>query len=124
VFSVFAGTSPEQTGEVIDISVAELGTIVRNGIGDDELELAKHQARASILMSLEDSAARAASLAQSEMVHGRQIAVEETLANIEAVTVEDTNELAQEFFRTDQIAFAAIGDLDQLTVDRDRLSIG
>ena len=104
--------------------MAELGTIVRNGIGDNELELAKHQARASILMSLEDSAARAASLAQSEMVHGRQIAVEETLANIEAVTVEDTNELAQEFFRTDQIAFAAIGDLDQLTVDRDRLSIG
>jgi predicted Zn-dependent peptidase len=124
VFSIFAGTSPEQTGEVIDISVAELGAIVRNGIGDNELELAKHQARASILMSLEDSAARAASLAQSEMVHGRQIAVEETLANIEAVTVEDTNELAQEFFRTDQIAFAAIGDLDRLTVDRDRLSIG
>ena len=75
VFSIFAGTSPEQTGEVIDISVSELSDVVRNGIGENELELAKDQARASILMSLEDSAARAASLAQSEMVHGRQISV-------------------------------------------------
>ena len=74
-------------------------------------------------MSLEDSAARAASLAQSEMVHGRQIPVEETLSNINGVTVDDTNELAQEFFRTENVAFAAIGDLDQLTVDRDRLSV-
>jgi predicted Zn-dependent peptidase len=123
VFSIFAGTSPEQTGEVVDIAVAELSEVVRNGISEIELELAKDQARASILMSLEDSAARAASLAQSEMVHGRQIPVEETLAQLDAVTVDDTNELAREFFRTEAIAFAAIGDLDHLTVDRDRLSV-
>jgi predicted Zn-dependent peptidase len=123
VFSVFAGTSPEQVGEVVDIAVAELGKIVNEGVSEKELELAKDQARASILMSLEDSAARAAALAQSEMVYGRQIPVEETLANIDAVTVSETNDLAAEFFRTDLVAFAAIGDLDNLTVDRERLSI-
>jgi Predicted Zn-dependent peptidases len=75
VFSIFAATSPEQVGEVLDISIDELGEIVRSGITEHELDLAKHQARASILMSLEDSAARAAALAQSEMVYGRQIPV-------------------------------------------------
>jgi predicted Zn-dependent peptidase len=123
VFSVFAGTSPEQLAEVIDIVVEELSKVVKAGVTDGELELAKHQARASILMSLEDSAARAAALAQSEMVYGRQIPVEETLANIDAVTVEDTHQIAQEFIRSGSIAFAAIGDLDHLRVDRDRLSI-
>lgn len=124
VFSIFAGTSPEQTGEVVDIAVTELSEIVRDGITEKELALAKDQARASILMSLEDSAARAAALAQAEMTYGRQIPVEETLANIEAVTVDETFELAREFIRTDGIAFAAIGDLDHLTVDRERLTIG
>jgi len=123
VFSIFAGTSPNQTGEVVDIAIAELGDIVRDGITNDELELAKNQARASILMSLEDSAARAAVLAQSEMIYGRPIPVEETLENLEAVTVEETQDLAREFIHTEKIAFGALGDLGHLIVDRDRLSI-
>ena len=60
VFSIFAGTSPKQVSEVVDISIAELRDVVENGISIDELQLAKHQARASVLLSLEDSAARAA----------------------------------------------------------------
>jgi predicted Zn-dependent peptidase len=123
IFSIFAGTSPEQSAEVVDIAVAELREVVKNGIRHEELELANHQARASILLSLEDSAARAASIAQSEMVHGRQIPVEETLANIDAVTTEDIHSIAREFFRTESMAFAALGNLNGLKVDRERLKI-
>jgi predicted Zn-dependent peptidase len=123
IFSIFAGTSPEQSAEVVDIAVAELREVVKNGVRPEELDLAKHQARASILLSLEDSAARAAAIAQSEMVHGRQIPVEETLANIDAVTIEDVHAIAREFFRTESMAFAALGNLNGLKVDRDRLAI-
>jgi predicted Zn-dependent peptidase len=122
-FSIFAGTSPEQTEEVVDIAIEELQEIVRNGITQDELDLAKQQARASILLSLEDSASRAGSLANSEITHGRQISVEETLTKVEAVAVEETLELGREFFRTENVAFVALGDLDGLKVQRDRLSI-
>jgi len=123
VFSIFAGTSPDQTDEVIDISLDELRCVVKNGVRQAELELAKAQARASVLLSLEDSAARSAAMAQSEMVHGRQIPVEETLANIEAVTTDDVTTIAREFFRSESIAFGALGDLNGLRVDRDRLKI-
>ena len=123
VLTIFAGTSPEQVGEVVDIAMAELRAVVAHGITGAELELAKHQARASVLLSLEDSASRAAALAQSEMTFGRQILVEETLANIEAVKVEDAVALSSEFFRTEAVAFSALGDLDGLRMDRDRLSL-
>ena len=123
VFSVFAGTSPDQVGEVVDLTIAELGAVVTNGIETDELELVKQQARASILLSLEDSASRASSLAQSEMTHGRQIPVEETLARIDAVTVDDCRHIATEFFRTENIAFAALGDLSDSGVERSTLSL-
>jgi predicted Zn-dependent peptidase len=57
------------------------------------------------------------------MVHGRQISVEETLANIDAVTIEDCQALAKEFFTTDNIAFAAIGDLGDLEITREDVQV-
>lgn len=123
LFTVFAGTSPEQVGEVIDIVMDEMRWIVRNGVTETELRLMKDQARASILLGLEDSAGRASSLAQCEMVHGHQIPVEETLSNLEAVTPADVHDVAKEFFRTDAVAFAAIGPIDESSIGRDRLGI-
>lgn len=122
-FSMFAGTSPDQAEEVIDLSIAEIRKLLRGGVTADELDLAKQQSRASILLSLEDSAARAATLAQSEMTHGRQIPIETTLARIEAVTRDELAELAREFFRTDNVAFVALGSLKGLKIDRKRLTI-
>ncbi len=123
MFSIFAATSPEQVEEVVDLSIAEMRAVINDGVTNDELELAKQQAVASILLSLEDSAARAATLAQSEMTHGRQISVEETLAKLEAVTTDEIQSIAREFFKTENIAFAALGDLKRLTVDRKKLRI-
>lgn len=123
MFSIFAATSPEQVEEVVDLSIAEMRAVVNEGVTEDELELAKQQAVASILLSLEDSASRAAALAQGEMTHGRQIPVEETLANLDAVTTADIHSLAREFFLTENIAFAALGDLKALKIDRERLRI-
>ena len=123
MFSIFAATSPEQVEEVVDLSIAEMQNVAGNGVTDDELELAKQQAVASILLSLEDSAARAATLAQSEMTHGRQISVEETLAKLDAVTTGEIQAIAREFFVTENIAFAALGDLKNLKIDRGNIKI-
>jgi len=123
VFTIYAGTSPKQTGEVLDISLKELRSVVQNGITKDELELIKEQSAAAILLGLEDSATRAGTLARLEMVHGHQISIEETLENIEAVSLEEVQALAKEFFQTEKIAFAALGNLNGLKIGRDRLEI-
>lgn len=120
---VSAATSPEQAGEVLDIVVEELGAVALGALVREELDLVKDQSRASILLGLEDSAGRAGSLAQCEMVHGRQIPVEETLENLAAVTIEDLQAVASEFIRTENIAFVALGDLDGLEVTRGRLTL-
>lgn len=123
LFSIFAGTSPEQVGEVVDLSIAEMRNVVTNFVSGDDLDLVKQQTVSSILLSLEDSAARSATLAQGEMVHGRQISLDEALESIKAVTVDDIQALAKEYFQTDKIAFAALGDLKGLEITRERLSI-
>ncbi len=123
VFSVSAAASPEHVEEITMIVIDELGSVVRDGVRGEELELHKDQARASILLSLEDSAARAGAVAQSELIHGRQIGVDETLAAIDAVTANDVRDLAAEYFRSDLLAFAALGDLDGVNISRDSLSL-
>jgi len=123
VFSIYAGTSPEQTEEVLDIVIKELSRVVRNGITRQELELIKEQTIASILLGLEDSSVRAGTLARLEMVHGRQISLEETIEKIEVVSVEEVRDLAREFFQTEKIAFAALGNLNGLKIKRERLQI-
>jgi predicted Zn-dependent peptidase len=122
-FAVSAGTSPDQVEEVLDIVMDEMRWVVRNGVSNDEIGLMKDQARASILLGLEDSAGRAGSLAHCELTHGRQIALEETLAKIDAVTRDDIADIAREYFTTENVAFVALGDLEGLAVDRDRLEI-
>lgn len=122
-FSVFAGTSPDQTGEVVDISIAELRKVVKNGVTAEELELVKQQTRASILLGLEDSAGRAAVLAHHEMLFGRQISVEETLRRLDTVTKEEIHEITREFFQTEKVAFAALGNMKVLKINRGRLAL-
>jgi predicted Zn-dependent peptidase len=123
LFSIFAGTSPDQVEEVVELSIAEMKDAVVNGVTTDELALAKQQTVSSILLSLEDSASRAASLAQAEMLHGRQISVEESLAKTDAVTVEQIHAIANEFFKTESVAFAALGDLKGLKIDMSTLAV-
>ena len=122
-FSVYAGTAPNQIGKAIDLSVAELKKIKREGVSREEIELAKQQSVATILLGLEDSANRAANLAQQEITFGRQIPLAETLRNIENVSAEEVQQLAREFFQTETIALAVLGNLNGLKIDRERLDV-
>ena len=123
VFSIYAGTSPEKLAEVIDLSISEMRKIKKSGATSDELNLAKEQTIASILLSLESSSARAENLAHNEIVHGRQIPVEETLRKIENVEVEEIQAIAEEFFQTEKIALACLGNLNGLKIKRERLDV-
>ena len=123
IFSIYAGTSPEKLSEVIDLSIGEMREIKRSGVKIEELNLAKEQTIASILLSLESSSNRAENLAHNEIVHGRQIPVKETLRKIEKVELEEIQLIAKDFFQTEKIALAALGNLNGLKVKRERLDV-
>ncbi|MBS1797603.1 MAG: insulinase family protein [Acidobacteria bacterium] len=123
VFSIYAGISPPKTEKVLGIALKELRAVVRDGISRDELELMKAQSIAAILLGLEDSATRAATLARLEMVHGRQISLAETLEKIEKVTIDEVRAVARDFFQTEKIAVGALGDFNGLKIKREHLEI-
>ena len=61
-------------------------------------------------------------LARQELYFHRFDSLDEILASIEAVTREEVQSLAREFFQTDQIALTVLGPLNGFAVDRDRLA--
>jgi predicted Zn-dependent peptidase len=123
VFQIYAGTSPAQLDEVLDLALAELRRVVREPVGEEELQLAKDQAVASILLGLESTSARAGSLARQEITHGRRISPDEIIARLEAVTPEDMQRVARARFTSGSLALGALGNLNGFKVERSRLEI-
>lgn len=123
VFQIYAGTSPSQLGEVLDLSLLELRRIVREPVPEDELRLAKDQAVSSILLSLESTSARAGTLARQEIVHGRRVSPDEVIARIERVTPDEIQSLARQYLRTEALALGVLGDMNGFKVERSRLEI-
>jgi predicted Zn-dependent peptidase len=123
MFQIYAGTSPAQLDQVLDLALAELRRVVREPVGADELQLAKDQAIASILLGLESTSARAGSLARQEITHGRRISPDEIIARLEAVTPEDMQRVARTRFTSDTLALGALGNLNGFKVERSRLEI-
>jgi predicted Zn-dependent peptidase len=123
VFQIYAGTSPAQLDEVLSLALAELRRVVREPVGADELQLAKDQAVASILLGLESTSARAGSLARQEITHGRRISPDEIIARLEAVTPADMQSVARARFTSGSLALGALGNLNGFKVERSRLEI-
>ena len=123
MFTIYAGTSPAQVDQVLDLAIAEMRRIVREPVSETELQLAKEQAISSVLLSLESSSARVGALARQEIVHGRRISPDEIIASIERVTREAVQRLAQACFTTPALALGALGNLNGFAVDRSRLEI-
>ena len=123
IFSIFAGTSPGQLDEVLDISLAEMRRVVTEPIPLAELKLARDQAVSSILLGLESSSARASTLARQEIIHHRRISPEEVIQRLDEITPDDLQQVAQKYFTSAGMALGALGNLNGFQVDRSRLEI-
>lgn len=123
VFTIYAGTSPKQLDEVLDLALAEVRRIVDEVVPEEELALVKEQAISAVLLGLESSSARAGALARQEIIHNRHISPDEMIEHLEAVTATEVQDVARKFFTTEKIALGALGNLNGFRVDRSRLEI-
>ena len=94
--TVSVGTSPEHAPEVLDLVHAELDRMGATGITERELAVARGSLRAETLLSLEDSGARMSRIGSGLLLHGKVMPVDEVIAHIEAVSIDDVAAAALE----------------------------
>ena len=122
LLSVYAGTGKETIGKVLDLTVAEFRAMKESPVSEDELLRAKNHLKGSLMLSLESTSSRMSNLARQELYFHRFSSLDEILASIEAVTREEVQTLAQEFFKPEQIAVTVLGPLNGFNLTRDRLA--
>ena len=119
---VYAGTSRESALRVVESIIAEFRDLKSGPVPNDELRRAKDQLKGSLMLSLESSTARMSNLARQEMYFERFYSLDELIERIEAVSADDVQRLADEFFRTDNIAVTVLGNLNGLKLTRQQLA--
>ncbi|MFZ0314497.1 MAG: pitrilysin family protein [Candidatus Korobacteraceae bacterium] len=122
MLSVYAGTSRESAPKVVQSIVHEFRELKTAPIAEEELKRAKDQLKGNLMLSLESSTARMSNLARQEMYYDHFFTMDEIIDRIQAVTVEDLLQTANELFQPQLIAVTVLGNLNGLKVTRDSLA--
>jgi predicted Zn-dependent peptidase len=111
LWGIYVGCLPSKADEVLSICTAEVAKVVAGGLTDDELERGKGQVRGGIVLGLEDPSSRMTRLGKAELVYPALEPVDEVIASINAVTVDDVRAVAADVL-TRPKALAVVGPFD------------
>jgi predicted Zn-dependent peptidase len=90
---IYAGTSGAELGHLAELTVDEMKRAA-DGLTAEELERARAQMKAGLLMGLESPSARAERMARMVQIWGAVPPIEQTVARIEAVTLAKLRDFA------------------------------
>jgi predicted Zn-dependent peptidase len=114
--AIVVGTAPENVHEVLKIVTGELELLAEHGITDRELAIAKGNLRAEMLLSGEDSGARMSRIGSSMLLHGKVRSVDEVLAKLDGVGLDEVLAQAKELAASPR-SLSAVGPFDEDAFD-------
>lgn len=94
--SVYAACLPERFDEVTQVASDVLAEVARDGITESECQIAKGSLRGGLVLGLEDSGSRMHRIGRSELNFGTHRSIDDTLALIDAVSLEEVNAVARQ----------------------------
>jgi predicted Zn-dependent peptidase len=119
--AVYAACAPRNLKRVLDLTLAEMKKIKTDGATADELAGAKLHLKGSILLSLESTTSRMSGIARQEYYFGRQYTADEITAHIDAVTLDDIQEVARCIVDPESLSLTLLGNLKNPGIDADLL---
>lgn len=99
-----AGTSTDRAQETLDVTLAEIRRLARDGIEAEELDMMRAGLKSSLVMQQESTMGRSAALASDWFYLGRVRSLDEILAALDALTPASVGE------------FAARQPIDEMTI--------
>ncbi|HPF46522.1 MAG TPA: pitrilysin family protein [Emcibacteraceae bacterium] len=112
-FGIHAGTGEDQVGELVPVIASEFHKLAEY-TDEQEVNRAKAQLKAGLLMSLESTTSRMEQLGRQQMIFGRHVPHDEILQNIEVVNAEAVMKCARRILSGSTLSLGAIGPLKNL----------
>ncbi len=119
--AVYAACVPKNLKRVLAVTLEEMRNIKRQGATAKELSSAKLHLKGSILLSLESTVSRMSGIARQEYYFGRQFSADEIIAAIDAVTLENIQQVAETIVDPDSLSLTLIGNLKAPGISTDML---
>ncbi len=113
VFGLYAGTDKADAPELMRVVIDEIAAATEQ-LDQTEVNRAKAQMKAGLLMALESSEARVGQLARQMLAYGRPIPLDEIVAKVDAVTVDSARGAGRALINRGKPAVAALGPGDTL----------
>ncbi len=106
---LYLGTRPDNLQEALEVVGAELDELRRTPPSAEELERARDNVKARIVLAMESSSARMHWLGSSVMYEMPLLEIEDVIARIDAVEASDVSELVEELWAPEGLSAAGIG---------------
>jgi predicted Zn-dependent peptidase len=106
---LYVGTREENLGECLEVAAHELSDVGAGRLAPGELERAKENLKARLLLSLESMSSRMNRLGRALVTEVELVPIDEIVRRLEAVTPEDVAELAAELYAPSRLSAAGIG---------------
>ena len=111
LMTIYAGTSGEEVTELAELTIDELRRAA-DGMSAAEVDRARAQIKAGLLMGLESPSNRAERLARMTAIWNRVPDIAETISRIDAVTPEDVRALGRNMASSGAGALALYGQVE------------
>ena len=109
LFVIHTGVSPEAERDALKLILRELDRLKQDGVTYEELNAAKEQTRANLLMGLESTVSQMNHLARGALYAGEILSPEELCARYDDVSRDEVRELACRWLDNDLISLSAVG---------------
>jgi len=110
-FAVETATAKKNVQEVLDIICQEVNRIIQNGVTQEQIQLAKNKLIKSRRMKMQTSDSWVAFHADEELFRSQPWTLTDFVAEIESVTFQDVQRVAQIYFGKDKWYLAMCGDI-------------
>ncbi len=110
LFQIYAAMAPEQTAKVLDEILGVIEEVRKNCITEKELKLTKQQIRTELLMATESTHNRMESNAKSWIYLKSWESLEQTIAQIESLTLDDVNTFMNTYLNVSNASICLVGN--------------
>ena len=118
---VYAATDAPNFSKVLKSILKEVRDLKKHGITDEELTRSKNHLKGSLMLSLESTSSRMNRLAKHELHLNAFLTLDQMIASIEAVRLEDVQALIGQVLDEDRLALTTLGPLDRRNLPKELL---
>lgn len=111
VYCIYTALNRETEGKALETIRRVVAEFKENGPTTEELERAREQSKANVVMGLESTQARMSHAGRSLLFMDEILSPEEIIAAYDAVTREDVMALTEEIFQWDKVSLSAVGQV-------------